>query len=66
MLGDCLGFIHCYRLLRRLTLMMPDDFFDMLRELSNVPIEKLEPAVQASPLVVMGHRNYVLYVGSGR
>lgn len=62
-LDDGLGFMDRYRLLRRLTLMMPNDFFDMLRQLGNVPIEKLKPAVQASPLVVVGHRHCVLHVG---
>ena len=46
--------------------MMPDDFFDMLRELGNVPIEKLKPTVKASSLIVVGHRRYILLVGSGR
>lgn len=55
-----------YRLSRRLTLMMPNDFFDVLRELGNVPIEKLKPAMQTSPLVVVGHRHCVLHVGSGK
>lgn len=55
-----------YRLLRRLTLMMPDDFFDVLRQLGDVPIEKLKPSVQASPFIVVGHRTlYGAWVPEG-